>query len=125
MQANATEIIIDLVAAALEKDTRSVSEEDVRQIGPTLAYVDPVMDPPPSAAVTTAIAPWGGFPRAVKRGAPWTELPHDVDDPTGVYRAVEHLGEEDHRPGVFIDKDDNILHLPVRDRQDEYLELIG
>jgi hypothetical protein len=43
-------------------------------------------------------------------------------DPDGNYRAVEHLGEEDHPAGVFVDRHNRVLHLPVRDRQDEYLE---
>ena len=122
MRDNAAEIIIDLVAAALQKKPDSVSPQDIMHVAPTLAYVNPAVTPPPQDATTTAIAPWGGFPRAVVRRAPWTEYPQNPDDPSGIFRAVEHLGDEDHRPGLFVDQDNTVLDLPVRDRQDEYLE---
>jgi hypothetical protein len=117
-----SEIIADLVGAVLEKDPREVTSDDLLRIGPTLAYVNPVADVVPTGAATGPINSWGGFPRAVLRGAPWTEFPQSSDDPTGVYRAVEHLGDEDHAPGKFLDENGNVLVLPVRDRQDEYLE---
>jgi hypothetical protein len=99
-----------------------VTQDDILQVGPTLAYVNPVADVVPNDASTAPINAWGGFPRAVLRGAPWTELPPSSDDPSGIYRAVEHRGDEDHAPGKFLDGDGNVLVLPVRDRQDEYLE---
>lgn len=85
--------------------------------------MNPGASPPPADAETVGIAPWGAFPRAVERRVPWS-FPHDSDDVTGNYRAVEHRGEEDHLPGKFCDFDGNVLNLPVRDRQDEYLEWV-
>jgi hypothetical protein len=59
---------------------------------------------------------------AVLRRAPWTEFPSVEGDAEGNYHAVEHLGDEDYPPGVFADRHDNAMDLPVHDRQDEYLE---
>jgi hypothetical protein len=119
---NTTEIIADLVGAVLQKSPSDVTKDDIVRVGPMLAYVNPLTGAIPPNAVTGPVNSWRGFPRAVERGAPWTEFPRDNDDPTGRYRAVEHLGDEDHRPGKFVDQDGNVLILPVRDRQDEYLE---
>jgi hypothetical protein len=116
-------IVQFLVASALRKNARDVTDDDIRTISPKLAYVDPVDSPPPQDAETIGIAPWGAFPRAVERRSPWP-FPHDPDDVEGNYRAVEHLGDEDHRSGDFRDFDGNPLNLPVRDRQDEYLEWV-
>jgi hypothetical protein len=123
MAREARDIVTELVASATGKDPRNVTDEDIRAISHTLAYVDPVASPPPEDAETIGIAPWGGFPRAVERQAPWP-FPSDPDDVTGNHRAVEHLGEEDHYDGEFRDFDGNRLDLPVRDRQDEYLEWV-
>lgn len=116
------DIVLDLVATVLNKDPRDVTEAEVQQIAPDLGYVDPVSIPLTSAGETLAIAPWPAFPRAVVRRGPWTEFPHQPEDPQGNYRAAEHIGDEDHRAGVFEDKHGAVLDLPARDRQDEYLE---
>lgn len=123
MVREAEEIVTLLVAAALGKNPEQVTEQDVMSVAPTLTYVNPTRTSPPPHAETVGIAPWGAFPRAVERKAPWP-LPSDPDDITGVYRAAEHLGEEDHRSGIFRDFDGNPLTLPARDRQDEYLEWV-
>jgi hypothetical protein len=122
MAQEARDIIVILAGASLGKDPDDVTEEDIANERAKLAYVDPTNDAPPGDAETIPIAPWNGFPRAVTRRAPWKEFPPIEGDLDGSYRAVEHLGDEDHRPGVFVDRRDRILHLPVRDRQDEYLE---
>lgn len=122
MAQEAEGIVLDLVAAVLSKDAGDVTTDEVKRIAPDLGYVDPVSTPPESAGETLAVAPWPAFPRAVLRRGPWTGFPHHVEDPQGNHRAAEHLGDEDHRAGVFEDKDGNVLDLPVRDRQDEYLE---
>lgn len=125
MAAEARGIVVELVATVLRKRASKVTQSEVETLAPQLAYVDPISQPPTDAGETLPSAPWGGFPRAVRRRAPWAEFKPTEGDPEGVHRAVEHLGDEDHRPGVFVDSDDNILHLPVRDRQDEYLEWSG
>lgn len=122
MAQEARDIIVILVAAALGKSTDEVTAQDIENERDKLAYADPVASPPPAAAETVPIQAWRGFPRAVLRRAPWKEYPPIDGDADGNYRAVEHLGDEDHPAGVFIDRHGNILHLPVRDRQDEYLE---
>lgn len=124
MAREASDIITILVGSALHKDPSDVTEEDIAKTRDVLAYADPTKTAPPADAVTIPIQPWKGFPRAVKRRAPWPEFPAMDGDPDldGSYRAVEHLGDEDHRAGVFVDNRDRVLHLPVRDRQDEYLE---
>ena len=123
MAREASDIVRELVATATGKKFEDVTDVDIRTVSPTLAYVDPVVSPPPDDAKTVGIAPWGAFPRAVERRGPW-QFPHDPDDVTGNYRAVEHLGDEDHQPGEFRDVDGNRLELPVRDRQDEYCEWV-
>jgi hypothetical protein len=121
MAGEANGIVQTLVS--LVKGSSKITQDDVRTISPTLAYVDPVASPPPANAETVGIAPWGGFPRAVERRAPWS-FPQDPDDVTGIFRAVEHHGEGDHAPGEFRDFDGTRLDLPVRDRQDEYVEWV-
>jgi hypothetical protein len=121
MVGEAEDIVRFLVLTALGREP--VDEQEFRQVAGSLAYVNPVQEAPPTTAETIPVTPWGGFPRAVRRRAPWTDLPADPDDPDGTLRAADHTGDEDfRRGGVFIDHDDNLLHLPVRDRQDEYLE---
>lgn len=115
-------IVLGLVAAVLDKNPDDVTLDEVKGIAPDLGYVDPVSTPPTDVGETLAVAPWPAFPRAVTRRGPWAEFPHHPEDPQGNHRAAEHLGDEDHRAGVFEDKDGNILDLPARDRQDEYLE---
>lgn len=120
MGREAQEIVRILVGSALDKDAPTPGEIEAHR--DEVGYADPTVTDVPEDAETIAIEAWGGFPRAVKHRAPWKDLPHAEDDPDGSYRAVEHFGDEDHRAGVFIDKHDRVLHLPVRDRQDEYLE---
>ena len=120
MQNEAQEIVRTLVGSVLNKD--EPTSEEIEKFRDQIGYVNPAVTPIPVDAETVAVEPWGGFPRAVKRSAPWKDFPPTDVDPDGSYRAAEHLGDEDHRPGVFIDKHNRLLHLPVRDRQDEYLE---
>lgn len=122
MAREARDIVVILAAAALEKDSSEVTDAEVESVREALAYADPTVNPPPETAETVGIQAWGAFPRAVMRRAPWKEFPPTPGDDDGIYRAAEHLGDEDHRAGVFVDKYDRQLHLPVRDRQDEYLE---
>lgn len=122
MAQEAQGIVLELVAAVLGKDPRNVTNAEVQKIAPDLGYVDPVSFPPTSGGETLPIAPWPAFPRAVVRRGPWTEFPHHPEDPQGNHRAAEHIGDEDHRAGVFEDKHGTVLDLPARDRQDEYLE---
>lgn len=120
MEKEARDIIAILAASSL--GVESPTDDQIEAERDKLAYVDPTRTAPPAGAETLPIQPWNGFPRAVSRRAPWPEYPPVDGDPDGNYRAVEHLGEEDHPAGVFVDRHDRILHLPVRDRQDEYLE---
>jgi hypothetical protein len=122
MQEQARAIITILVGSALSKNPNDVTDGDIASQRENLAYVDPTESPPPAAAETVPIQAWNGFPRSVTRRSPWLEYPPIEGDLDGNYRAVEHLGDEDHRPGVFVDRNDAVLNLPVRDRQDEYLE---
>ena len=121
MSRAANDIVVLLVASALKKSPDAVTQEDIDSTAPELAYVNPEISLPPADAVTTNIQPWGGFPRAVLRAAPWQEYAAVAGDEDGSLRAVEHIGQEDYR-GILVDNENNILHLPVRDRQDEYLE---
>lgn len=123
MAREARDIVTILVASAMGKDPSQVTPQDILTVSPTLTYSNPIANEPPPSAETVGISPWGAFPRAVERKAPWS-LPHDPDDVTGNYRAVEHRGEEDHRAGTFRDFEGNTLSLRVRDRQDEYLEWV-
>jgi len=120
MQREAEDIVRFLVQTYLGRDPRD--EQELRDVAATLSYANPMVNAPPQSAETVAVTPWGAFPRAVRRHAPWPDQPFRDDDPDGSLRAAEHLGDEDHRPGVFLDRHDSVLHLPVRDRQDEYLE---
>jgi hypothetical protein len=122
MLREAQDIVTILVASTLEKDPNAVTDEDRANEREKIAYADPTVSAPPSDAETVPVQPWNGFPRAVSRRAPWKEYPPVDGDVEGNYRAVEHIGDEDHRAGVFVDRHDKVLHLPVRDRQDEYLE---
>jgi hypothetical protein len=122
MLKEARKTIRDLVGASLGKNPLDVTNEDVTNEREKLAYADPTESPPPAGADTVPIQAWNGFPRAVMRRAPWKEYPPVEGDTEGNYRAVEHLGDEDYPAGTFIDRRDRVLHLPVRDRQDEYLE---
>lgn len=125
MAAEASEIVTELVALVLGKDPRDLTQAEIDANAPSVAYVDPTSSLPAGVGETINIAPWGAFPRAVVRRKPWTDFPPVKGDSDGTRRAAEHLGDEDHRPGVFVDKDDNVLHLPVRDRQDEYVEWVS
>jgi hypothetical protein len=122
MLKEARDIVTILVGTSLGKDPSEVTAAEVAAQRDKLAYADPTETPPPADAETIPVQAWNAFPRAVQRRAPWKEHPPINVDPDGSYRAVEHLGEEDHRPGTFVDRFDRVLHLPVRDRQDEYLE---
>lgn len=125
MQREAKGIIQILVGITLGKDPDSVTAADIAANQDNLAYVDPTETELPTGAETAPVQSWGGFPRAVQRRAPWKEYPPIDGDIDGNYRAVEHLGDEDHRQGVFVDRHDRTLSLPVRDRQDEYLEWVA
>ena len=123
MTREARGIIRDLVAAVLNKDAANVTDAEIAAQAPNLAYINPIDTPPAAGGSVVNVAPWPAFPRAVERRGSWAgTYPPVPSDGSGVHRAAEHLGDEDHRPGQFVDKDDNLLHLPVRDRQDEYLE---
>lgn len=122
MVQEAQAIVVLLLATALGKAASDITDDDIRNHAAELAYVNPVWEELDPKAETVAVRAWGGFPRAVVRAAPWATFQPTATDPTGVYRAVEHRGDEDFRPGTFIDAQDRVLHLPVRDRQDEYLE---
>lgn len=125
MLKEAQDIITILVAASIGKNPDEVTAEDIANERDKLAYADPTQSSVPDDADTVPIQAWNGFPRAVKRRAPWKEFPPIEGDTDGIYRAVEHLGDEDHRGGTFVDRNDRVLHLPVRDRQDEYLEWVA
>jgi hypothetical protein len=118
MLGEARDIAQILVELALGRPASSASE--LEQVAATLAYANPVAEPPPASAETIAVAPWGAFPRAVRRRVPW-DLPPDPNDLDGTLRAADHQGEEDVRGGL-VDVDGNRLQLPVRHRQDEYCE---
>ena len=75
MAEEARVIVLLLVASALGKDPRSVTEDVVKTVSPELAYVDPVVNEPPADAETIPIQGWQGFPRAVLRRAPWSDFP--------------------------------------------------
>lgn len=122
MADGARDIVAILTAATLGKDPDAVTPDEIAAARSELAYVDPTVDPPPPGAETLPISAWGAFPHAVAVRAPWAEFPTDDSDPDGRHRAVEHLGDEDHGDGVFVDGQGRMLDLPVRDRQDEYLE---
>ncbi len=113
--------IVDILVDQVKEGQSVQDEAEYRAIASRVAYVNPLTSPPPPDAETISVQPWGAFPRAVQRRAPWNDVPDDVD-PDGSFRAADHLGDEDHRAGVFVDRDNSVLHLPVRDRQDEYLE---
>jgi hypothetical protein len=121
MVREANDIIKILVASATGKVVKDVTQTDIDQIAPLLAYVNPVVTQPAPTAETLAIAPWSGFPRAVERRAPWN-FPTDPDDLSGIFRAAEETGNEDVGDITFFDKEGKVLELPVRHRQDEYLE---
>jgi hypothetical protein len=122
MLKEANGIVDILVQTVLGRSPASQAEYD--QVAATLAYINPAINPPPSDAATVAVTPWGGFPRAVKIKAPWPGFPPDVVDADGSYRAADQLGAEDYRPGVFVDRHGNVMTLPSRHRQDEYLEWV-
>lgn len=123
MAKEALDIIVLLVAENLGKNPKDVTQQDIDNIAPTLAYVNPLITPPPMSGEILPIAPWNAFPRAVERRAPWP-FPHDPDDINGKYRAAEDLGTEDYGKGIFKDLDGNALQMPSRHRQDEYLEWV-
>jgi len=120
MSDEARDIILILVGATLGKRPEDVTEGDIANVRETLAYADPTKTPPPGGSETFPVQAWNGFPRAVTRRGPWQEFPPMPGDAQGNYRAVEHLGDED--IGTLVDQHHKVLNLPVRDRQDEYLE---
>lgn len=122
MTRQAADIVVLLLASVLNKRPEDVTEADITKHGAELAYANPVEEKVPASAETMAVRAWGGFPRAVVRRGPWNEFAPTETDPNGIYRAVQHLGDEDFAPGIFVDAQNRVLHLPVRDRQDEYLE---
>lgn len=121
MRREANQILLILVATALGKKVEQLSDADIETVAPQLSYVHPLVEEVPANAETIAVEAWGGFPRLVDRQAPW-QLPPHPQDLDGRYRAVEDLGEEDWGEGRFIDVHGHVLQLPVRHRQDEYLE---
>ena len=125
MQANTTGIMLELASQVLGKPVDEINPDDVASLREQVAYADPIASPPPAGTETVPIQAWGGFPRGVKIQAPWTDFPPAPGDAQGIYRAVEHQGQEDFGGATLVDKDDNVLHLPVRDRQDEYLEWVA
>lgn len=125
MAKSAEEIVILLIAAALKKTPDKVTNEDIQLIAPQLAYAHPEWIAPPAGAETVAIQPWLGFPRAVEHASWQKDYPPQKGDERGTLRAAEHVGTEDVRNRVMVDRHDRVLHLPVRDRQDEYLEWVG
>ncbi|MEC3947555.1 hypothetical protein [Sphingobium sp. HWE2-09] len=126
MAREASGIVRDLVAAIVGKqDPSTVISTEIAAHAPTLGYIDPTTALPEQAGHTTPISSWNAFPRAVKRRGLWSEFPSVEGDSDGSQRAAEHIGDEDHRPGQFVDRNDAVLHLPVRDRQDAYLEWTG
>jgi hypothetical protein len=124
MAEEARGIVRELVAMVLDKDPRELSDSDIAANAPSLGYIDPIATPPPPGGETVAVAPWGAFPQSVKLRRPWKDYPPTEGDREGIHRAAEDLGDEDHPAGVFVDKNDNVLQLPVRHRQDEYLEWV-
>ncbi|WP_152616082.1 hypothetical protein [Burkholderia pseudomallei] len=116
-------IVLDLVAAVLQKSQQDVTAADIHEWAPKLSYAHPATEVVPANAETLAVDAWGGFPRAVDRRAPWTQAYPPIDgDLDGTLRAVDDVGDEDWGQGVFVDRHGRILNLPVRHRQDEYLE---
>jgi len=123
MTDEADTIILTLVASVLNKKEDDVTEAEIKAHREQLAYVHPGREAIPATAKTIPIQPWGAFPRAVDRQAPWSkDFPPVPGDADGTLRAVEHLGEHDHPAGHFEDSNGTVLQLPVRHRQDEYLE---
>lgn len=123
MRQEADDIIAILVASVLDKDPNDVTTADIAAWQSKLAYVHPGVETPPATATTVAVQPWGGFPRLVDRRAPWSKSYPPVNgDADGTLRAVEDVGEEDYGKGQFVDSSGHVLNLPVRHRQDEYLE---
>lgn len=123
MQAISEAIIESLVAQVLGKDPEEVTPVEIENLQGDLGYVNPVQEAPPAGAEPVNIQAWGGFPQAVER-RDWSDIASVFDpiDPNGQLRAVEQLGHEDYGLGEFIDADNAQLSLPVRHRQDEYLE---
>lgn len=121
MAAHADDMLWQLAAHALNKRISSLTAADLDRIGPELAYAHPLHEPIPPGAETIALKPWCGFPRFVDRHAPWPmpPIPGDLD---GSLRIVEELGDHDYAPGRFVDEDGDPVDLPVRHRQNEYLE---
>ncbi len=117
------DIVRSMVAEVLGKMVEDVTQSEVDTLSPKLGYVDPTVEEPPEDADVVNIQAWSGFPRAVER-LDWSDIASQFDpvDPDGRYRAVEGLGDEDHPRGVFTDFSGTQLSLPVRHRQDEYLE---
>lgn len=119
----AEDIIKDVTAKILNKEFDDVTDEEIAEMSPELGYVNPIVEEPPTDAKPINVQAWGGFPRGVER-RDWSDIASNFDpeDPDGRYRAVEALGQEDYPPGVFVDFNNAHLVLPVRHRQDEYLE---
>lgn len=125
MAKEASGIVRELVAAVTKKKPDEVSDAEIVQHGPTLGYVDPVGGLPATQGETVNVVPWSAFPLAVKRRLPWPQYPPVEGDSDGTQRAAEDVGDEDHRPGQFEDKDGTVVQSPVRHRQDEYCEWVG
>ncbi|KAB7613631.1 hypothetical protein F9L33_09640 [Amylibacter sp. SFDW26] len=124
-------ITVVLVANVLGKDPKQVTIQDLVNVAPELSYFDPtnrylieagIDRTIPKTAETIAVQAWNGFPRLVRRLAPWTDFPPNDIDSDGSFRAVDTIGDEDHRRGVFVDQSGSVLDFPTRHRQDEYLE---
>jgi hypothetical protein len=126
MSNEAKQIVKDLVSELIGKDSEEITDKDILQNYKYLNYVDPtnLNFEVPENAITIPIIPWEGFPNAVRTRGPWEEFVYDEHDLDGSYRAAEQLGDEDFTAGHFVDRFDRVLHLPVRHRQDEYLEWV-
>ncbi|WGW02411.1 hypothetical protein [Tropicibacter oceani] len=114
-------IVFQLAAEVLGRNPQTQAE--LEALRPQLGYVDPTEEAVPEGAETVATAQWFGFPQSVER-RDWSDITQAqlVDDPQGFYRAVEDLGQEDIGNARIYDRLGHLYELPVRHRQDEYLE---
>jgi hypothetical protein len=121
MEQTAEGIIFQLAAEVLGRDPQTLDELDA--LRPELGYADPTKETVPDGAETLSTAQWFGFPQSVER-RDWPDITQvqNIDDPQGFYRAVEDLGNEDIGNARIYDRQGHLYELPVRHRQDEYLE---
>ena len=121
MEQTAEGIIFQLAAEVLGRDPQTLDELDA--LRSELGYADPTKETVPDGAETLSTAQWFGFPQSVER-RDWPDITQvqNIDDPQGFYRAVEDLGNEDIGNARIYDRQGHLYELPVRHRQDEYLE---